>query len=93
MEIGFVDLKKKSVINVLDGRDLGKPSDVIFTYPENKVKAITVPGKKNSFFKTNELIIDVKCIERIGNDAVLVKLHENACQAAIAAREDDDEDC
>lgn len=92
MELGFNELKKKSVINVLDGRDLGKICDLIFTYPEGKIKAIIVPGKRNAFFKTNELIIDLRCIEKIGNDAVLVRLHENACEAAKAAAAADDEE-
>ncbi len=92
MELGFNELKKKSVINVLDGRDLGKICDLIFTYPEGRIKAIIVPGKRNAFFKTNELIIDLRCIEKIGNDAVLVRLHENACEAARAASADDEEE-
>lgn len=92
MELGFNELKKKSVINVLDGRDLGKICDLIFTYPEGKIKAIIVPGKRNTFFKTNELIIDLRCIEKIGNDAVLVRLHENACEAARAASADEEEE-
>lgn len=92
MELGFNELKKKSVINVLDGRDLGKICDLIFTYPDGKIKAIIVPGKRNAFFKTNELIIDLRCIEKIGNDAVLVRLHENACEAALAASADDEEE-
>lgn len=92
MELGFNELKKKSVINVLDGRDLGKICDLIFTYPEGKIKAIIVPGKRNAFFKTNELIIDLRCIEKIGNDVVLVRLHENACEAARAASADDEEE-
>ena len=92
MELGFNELKKKSVINVLDGRDLGKICDLIFTYPEGKIKAIIVPGKRNAFFKTNELIIDLRCIEKIGNVVVLVRLHENACEAARAASADDEEE-
>ena len=51
-----------------------------------------MPGKRNAFFKTNELIIDLRCIEKIGNDAVLVRLHENACEAARAASADDEEE-
>ncbi len=93
MELGFGDLKKKSVINILDGRDLGKVCDMIFTYPDGKIKAIIVPGKKTSFFKNSELIIDFCCIEKIGDDAVLVRLHANACEAkAAASREIDDEE-
>ena len=77
METSFCEIKKKNVINILDGRDLGKVCDITFTYPE---------GKKNSFFKTSELIINFCCIEKIGNDAILVRLHQNACEAKAAAK-------
>ena len=49
---------------------------MVITYPEGKVKGIIVPGKKNGLFFSGELIINFKCIERIGEDAVLVSLCE-----------------
>ena len=76
MEYNLTDLKKKKVINVADGKDLGKITDMVITYPEGKVKGIIVPGKKNGLFFSGELIINFKCIERIGEDAVLVSLCE-----------------
>lgn len=91
MELSYGELKKKSVINVLDGRDLGKVCDMLFTYPEGKIKAIIVPGKK-SFLKTQELIINFCCIEKIGDDTVLVKLHANACEAKKNLRSECDEE-
>ncbi len=92
METSYGELKKKNVVNVLDGRDLGKVSDVAFTYPEGKVKAIIVPGKKNSFFRSSELIINFCCVEKIGDDAILVRLRENACEARLAAQAETDEE-
>ncbi len=74
MDINYNDLKKKSVINLSDGRDLGKISDAVISFPSGKISAIIVPGKKNAFFAKNELIIGFGCIERIGDDAILVKL-------------------
>lgn len=74
MEYNFSDLKKKKVINVADGKDLGKITDFILTYPEGKIRSIIVPGKKTSFFMSTELIINFACIERIGDDAILVHL-------------------
>ena len=76
MAYNLTDLKKKKVINVADGKDLGKITDMVITYPEGKVKGIIVPGKKNGLFFSGELIINFKCIERIGEDAVLVSLCE-----------------
>ena len=74
MDYNFVDLKKKRVINIADGRDLGKITDLIISYPEGRIKSIIVPGKKNAFFGGSELIINFSCIERIGDDTVLVCL-------------------
>ncbi len=76
MEYNLSELKKKKVINVMDGKDLGKISDMLISFPDGKITAMITPGKKNSFFGGNELIISVKCIERIGDDAILVKLCE-----------------
>lgn len=76
MEYNLTDLKKKKVINVADGKDLGKITDIVITYPEGKVKGIIVPGRKNGLFFSGELIINFRCIERIGEDTVLVSLCE-----------------
>ena len=88
MEYNLSDLKKKNVINVLDGRDLGKISDLVLSYPDGKIKSIVVPGKRNCFFSSCELIINFCCIERIGDDTVLVKLCKTPNEKLI---EDDEE--
>ena len=84
MDYNFTDLKKKKVINIVDGRDLGKISDLIISYPEGVIKSIIVPGKKNAFLSGYELIINFSCIERIGDDAILVCIskgkEKNSCE-------------
>ena len=80
MELSFKDLRKRDVINVADGKDLGKITDVVITYPEGKVKGIIVPGKKSGIFFSGELIINFRCVERIGDDTILVKLCERPSQ-------------
>lgn len=74
MNYNYVDLKKKSVVNIMDGKDLGRITDMVFSFPDGKVTGIIVPGRKNAFFGGGELIIATKCIERIGDDAILVRL-------------------
>ena len=74
MDYNFSDLKKKKVINVVDGKDLGKITDLVISYPDGKITSIIVPGKKNVFFSGYELIINFSCMERIGDDAILVCL-------------------
>ena len=76
MEYNLSELKKKSVINVLDGKDLGKINDLVISFPDGRVVGIIVPGKKNSLFGGNELIVYFKCIEKIGGDAILVRLKD-----------------
>lgn len=82
MEINYTQLKKKKVVNVLDGRDLGKVTDLILTYPEGKIIALIV-GKK-SFFQDDSLLINLCCVNKIGDDTVLVSLnslgvHQSCC--------------
>ncbi len=75
MEYNFSDIKKKKVINILDGRDLGNVTDLIFSYPEGEITAFIVSGKK-MFLKCEEYIVKLCCINKIGDDAVLVSLKE-----------------
>ena len=92
MEYNLNDLKKKRVINVADGKDLGKITDVVITYPEGKVKGIIVPGKKSGIFFSGELIINFRCVERIGDDTILVKLCERPSQTiGVSVRESEEE--
>ena len=65
MEYNLTDLKKKKVINVADGKDLGKITDMVITYPEGKIKGIIVPGKKSErtvFTMAKFTIPDGKCL-------------------------------
>ena len=81
MDYNFTDLKKKKVINIADGKDLGKITDLIISFPDGKIKSIIVPGKKNAFFSGCELIINFSCIERIGDDTILVCLCKEGCNS------------
>lgn len=81
MTYNYSDIKKKCVINVADGRNLGKITDLVISFPDGKVNGVIVPGKKNAFFGGSELIISACCIERIGDDAILVRLTEQPIAA------------
>ena len=67
--MSFADLKQKDVINISDGRRLGKPIDVTFT--ENaRIEAIVVPdGIQNPWER----------VHRIGDDVILVEIGTEAC--------------
>lgn len=75
MDISFQDLKKKKVVNILDGKVLGYIIDIIFDFPEGKIQYF-VCGDKKPIFKGVEYKINLCCINKIGDDAVLVSLKE-----------------
>lgn len=76
MEVIFSELKQKEVINIADGRHLGKVCDITFTFPEGKVGGFTVTGCKGFKITKQELFLPLKCVVKIGTDAVLVNLGE-----------------
>ena len=75
MDTSYRELKTKDVVNVTDGRNLGRTCDIVFSFPEGKVYGIVVPGKRGfHFFKNNDLFIALKNVVKIGTDVVLVDL-------------------
>ena len=76
MELTYSELRQKEIINICDGKKLGRISDLVFTYPKNTVTGIVVPGcHKQSFFRSApELFISMCCITKIGEDVILVDL-------------------
>ncbi|MBP5242668.1 MAG: YlmC/YmxH family sporulation protein [Clostridia bacterium] len=76
METGYGQLRQKEVINVRDGRKLGKVTDVIFTFPEGRVQGIVVPDGRG-FFRA-DLFIDIGNVIKIGEDTVLVEMRSVA---------------
>lgn len=74
METSFSELKQKETINICDGKRLGKPCDIVFTYPEGKVQGIVVPGGKGFRWGKGDTFVDLKNIVKIGEDVILVEL-------------------
>lgn len=77
MDVIFSELKQKEVINVSDGKHLGRVCDISFTFPEGKVLGFSVTGCKGFKFTKQEIFLPLKCIVKIGEDAVLVSFSEN----------------
>ncbi len=79
MEISYSELRERDVINISDGRSLGRVCDLVMTYPEGIVCGIVVPGRKRGFpwfFPCrNEIFIDFEQIRQIGKDVIIVDLH------------------
>ncbi len=74
VETSFQELKRKEVVNLCDGKSLGKVCDVVFTYPEGKVLGIVAPGGKGCRWGKASVFIELKQVNKIGVDVVLVDL-------------------
>lgn len=89
-EYTFCEIREKDVINVVDGRSLGRAVDVAFTC-RGQIFGIIVPGNTR-FLKgltsNDSLFIPWRNVIKIGTDAVLVEL--TAQTARVSSEEEDD---
>lgn len=72
MELSFLDLKEREIINVYDGKKLGRVIDIVFNNETGVVRGIIVPGDKKMFHRVDDVFIPIEKIKRIGNDVILV---------------------
>ena len=75
MQCRIRDFRCKEVINVCDGCRLGYVSDLDVRVPEGQVVAIIVygPGRFFGLFgRGEEFYIPWECIQRIGDDIILI---------------------
>ena len=79
MEVSFLELKSKQVINTVDGKCLGHITDVIFDVVTACTSGFIVPQPNQGFwgmFRSNrELFIPYNCVCKIGVDVILVELY------------------
>ena len=71
----MVEMRYKEVININDGCRLGFVGDVEICLPDGKVTAIIVPGPCRFFGlfgRGEEYYIPWECIQRIGDDIILI---------------------
>ena len=85
--MSFSEMREKDVVNIRDGRNLGKPIDLILN--ENAcIQSLVVPGEGGGFlglFRSNRegIAIDWQNVRRIGDDVILVDLEPGKCEAQI----------
>ena len=72
MEVTYSALKQKDVINLADGKHMGKVCDLTFNFPSGGILGLTVTGCKGFKFTRQELFVPIKCVQKIGEDAVLI---------------------
>ena len=88
MELSFSELKKRDVVNIVDGKSYGKMVDLTISFPKGMLTGITVPGAKRNcitkLFDNNKLFIEESKILKIGNDVILVDLRcGDACAPSV----------
>ena len=76
MEYTFCELKSKDVVNLVDGRKLGRINDLVLNAQRGTVCGIVVPGERSfRFFRPAEdIYIPWGNILRIGEDVILVRI-------------------
>lgn len=79
------ELRTKEVIDVHDGKRLGKVMDLEFCTADSRITALVVPAD-TSFMQSLRgekcgLVIPWEDVRRIGDDVILVAVrHEDACR-------------
>ena len=77
----FSELRQKDVVNICDGRRMGRPFDIILN-DHACIEAIVVPGQTSfmSFFKGEKegVAIHWNLIRRIGDDVILVEVEADS---------------
>ncbi len=77
MSITYQDLKKKDVLEISSGKNLGKINDLVIEKKSGRILKIVVPGRRGSFLSCENLEIKYSSIQKIGDDVILVDLSEN----------------
>ena len=74
-ELTYCELKRREVINGSDGRRMGHIIDLIFAVESGKIKGIILPyGKRGVFSKSQDLFVPWACVQKIGEDVILVEI-------------------
>lgn len=93
MEVSFSVLKQKDVINLIDGKHLGKVCDISFSFPEADILGFTVTGCKGFRFSKQEIFLPINTIVKIGADAVLVKFGKEEKDRPKPPKQPKPDDC
>ena len=78
-EYTFCELREREVVNVADGKILGRITDIAFN-AQGHIIGLIVPGDKKfikNFTGTDSIFVPFNCVLKIGNDVILVDLNNN----------------
>lgn len=74
MELSFTEIRSREVVNIYDGKRLGRIIDITFEKETGKILGVVVPAIKKAFKKSEDIFIPLELIKKIGEDVILVKL-------------------
>ncbi len=74
MEFSYTQIKQMDVVSVSDGRHLGKVCDLLFEFPEGRVRGFYVTGGKGFRFTRQEVFIPLSSVVRIGEDVIITDI-------------------
>ena len=102
MEISFSELRNKEVVNLCDGKKLGRACDMIMNTQNKNVLGLVVPGQRKLFKQAEDVFIPWGNIEKIGDDVILVRISlsnainvvrsPDCCVTSTNVRRDDNSD-
>ena len=78
MDISYTDLRCKDVVNIVNGAKMGKVIDLIIDGNCKTVLGLVVPGIRKIFKSNEDIFVPWDCIEKIGNDTILINLEIGA---------------
>ena len=82
-EITFCEMREKEIVNLYDGKRLGRVLDLVFDQNSTAVLGIVVPAFKKLFLKKgDDIFIPLNLIDKIGDDVILVRLEPLANRVA-----------
>ena len=88
MDLSFRELQKRDVINLPDGKNLGRITNLMLNFPQGVLTGIFVPGKKQNcfsrLFSKTELFIERSNIVKIGNDVILVDIRNGVPNDSVS---------
>jgi len=74
MDITFNMLRSKEIVNLYDGKRLGRIIDISFDGQSGRVLGFVIPGIKKVFKKSEDIFIPLELVKKVGEDVILVRL-------------------
>lgn len=83
MEILFAELKEKEVVNISDGKKLGRIIDILFDVVSGEIKGVVVPGERKFLRKNEDIFVPLSRLKKIGDDVILVSLGQQVTETKL----------